>query len=110
MKREAERIPNMCGGKGSVLLERLLDESVMKDQCGLFAKVVIKPFCSLGYHEHHGEREIYYILAGKGVYDDNGQKRTVSAGEVLVCADGCGHALENTDLGNLEFMALILKE
>ena len=50
----------------------------------MFAEVTIAPGCSLGYHEHHGESETYYIIKGQGEYDDNGTKRstylTVSKG------------------------------
>lgn len=65
---------------------------------------------SLGYHEHHGESETYYILTGEGNYDDNGRIRPVKAGDVTFTPDGCGHALTNTGDTDLVFMALIIKD
>ena len=56
--------------------------------------VTIEPGCTLGYHEHHGESETYYILTGEGMYN-NGTKRPRTAGVVTFTPDGRGHALDN---------------
>lgn len=103
-----ERIENMCGGEGHVIIKRILGERELNGKCGLYAQVTIEPGCSLGYHEHHSESETYYILAGKGEYDDNGTKRPVKAGDVTYTPDNCGHALKNTGEEDLVFMALII--
>ena len=105
-----ERIENMCGGNGHVLIKRLLSEKEMKDKCGLYAQVTLEAGCSLGYHEHHGESETYYILSGEGIYSDNGRLRMVKAGDVTFTPDGEGHALTNTGNEDLVFMALIIKD
>ena len=70
-----ERIENMAGGQGHVLIKRLLNEKQLNGKCGLYAEVTLEPGCSLGYHEHHNESETYYILSGKGIYSDNGTLR-----------------------------------
>ena len=44
----------------------------------------------LGYHEHHGETETYYILSGNGVYVDNGEEVPAKEGDVFFCKDGDG--------------------
>ena len=109
-ERKVERIDNMCGGKGHVLIERLLGEKELDGKCGLYARVTLEEGCTLGYHEHHGETETYYILSGEGVYDDNGTRYPVKAGDVTFCPDGSGHGLDNTGAGKLAFMALIIKK
>ena len=98
----------MCGGKGHVIIEHILSEKEMHTACGLYAKVTIEPGCTLGYHEHEGESETYYILSGKGDYDDNGTVREVTAGDVTFTTSGHGHALANTGEEDLVFMALII--
>ena len=103
-----ERVENMCGGKGHVLIERILGEKELNGKCGLYAKVTIEPNCSLGYHEHHHESETYYILSGHGAYDDNGTIRPVAAGDKTFTPDGHGHGLTNTGSEVLVFMALII--
>ena len=81
--RTAETVQNMCGGKGHVIIERLLDDEQLNGKCGLYANVKIEKDCSLGYHEHHGESETYYILNGEGDYDDNGKTVHVKKGDVV---------------------------
>ena len=103
-----ERVENMCGGKGHVIIEHILGEKELNGKCGLYAKVTIEPGCTLGYHEHHHESETYYILSGQGLYNDNGQKRPVKPGDVTYTPDGCGHGLDNTGDEDLTFMALII--
>ena len=106
--RPVERNEARCGGKGHVLIERLLGEKELNGKCGLYAKVTIEPGCSLGYPEHHNESETYYILQGQGDYNDNGAIVPVKAGDVTFTPDGCGHGLENTGDTDLVFMALII--
>lgn len=110
MGLSSEVIRNMCGGKGEVIIKHILGEKELHGNCGLYAEVTINPGSSLGYHEHHGESETYYILSGKGEYDDNGQKRIVMPGDVTYTPDGKGHALTPVDGDPIVFMALIVKD
>lgn len=107
---KTERVENMCGGKGHLIIKHLLGEQELNGKCGLYAEVTIEPGCSLGFHEHHGESETYYILKGQGIYSDNGALRMVKAGDVTFTPDGQGHALTNTEDTDLVFMALIIKD
>lgn len=109
MKQKTEDYFERCGGKGWMHIERLLDQKEMGEHVGMYAKVTIDPESSLGYHEHHGDGECYYILEGEGLYDDNGTKRMVKAGDVTFTPSGKGHAIENVLDTPLVFMALIIK-
>ena len=98
-----------CGGKGRMKLEKLLSPAEMKDKCSLFAKVTLPPGAVLGFHEHHGNNESYFILSGSGDYNDNGTVRTVKAGDVTWTPDGSGHGLSNENgAEDLVFIALII--
>ena len=100
---------NPCGGKGNMKLEKLLTAAEMKDKCGLFARVTLHPGDVLGYHEHHGNNECYFILSGEGEYNDHGVKRLVKAGDVTWTPDGSGHGLSNENgQEDIVFMALII--
>lgn len=105
---KTERVENMAGGKGHVIIRHILGEKELNGKCGLYAEVTIEPGCSLGYHEHHGESETYYILKGQGNYDDNGTIRPVKPGDVTFTPDGRGHGLTNSGEEDLVFMALII--
>ena len=102
------RIENMCGCKVHLIIKDILEGDELKGKCGLNAQFTIEKGCSLGYHEHHGETETYYILSGEGEYDDNGVKRPVKAGDITITPDGKGHGLANTGETDLAFMALII--
>ena len=106
---EKEVCQNPCGGRGEMTIERLLGAAELKDKCGLYARVTLPPGSVLGYHEHHGNGECYFILSGEGEYDDNGVVRTVRAGDVTWTPDGTGHGLSN-EKGTepVVFMALIV--
>ena len=105
---EKQVVQNMCGGEGCVIIERILNEKQLNGKCGLYARVTIPAGSSLGYHEHHGESETYFIISGEGEYDDNGKKRTVRAGDVTFTPDGCGHGLKPVGSEPIVFMALII--
>lgn len=97
-----------ANGVGAVHIEKILDAE-LADKCGLYAKVTIPAGSVLGYHEHHGNGESYFVLSGEGVYDDNGQKRVVRAGESTWTPDGSGHGFDNSQgKADLVFMALIV--
>ncbi len=108
MTTRTERVENMAGGEGHVIIKHILGEKELNGKCRLYAQVTIEPGCSLGYHEHRNESETYFILSGGGEYDDNGNCRPVKAGDVTFTPDGCGHGLKNTGLEDLVFMALII--
>ena len=76
------REEHMAGGNGHVIIKEILDAEQLNGKCGLYAQVTLEPGCSLGYHEHHGESETYYILQGQGEYNDNGTYRPVKAGDI----------------------------
>ena len=59
------REEHMAGGNGHVIIKEILDAEQLNGKCGLYAQVTLEPGCSLGYHEHHGESETYYILQGQ---------------------------------------------
>ena len=108
-ERETVRVDHANGGVGFLLKEGLLTNEQLGANCRMFSRVTLKPGCELGFHEHHGEVEAYYILSGKGIYLDDGKEVFVEAGDVTYCADGHGHGLKNTGEEDLAFVALILK-
>ena len=110
MTTMSKSLEKMAGGKGHVIIEHLLGEAELDGKCGLYAKVTIEPGCTLGFHEHHGETETYYILSGEGSYNDGEKSFPVKTGDVTFCPDNSGHALDNTGDTDLVFMALIIKK
>ncbi len=103
-----ERRENMRGGEGHAIIKHILEEEQLNDKCRLYGEITLEPGCSIGYHEHSGESETFYVIRGTGEFDDNGSVRTVAPGDMTYTPDGCGHAIKNTGDTDLVFMALIL--
>ncbi len=55
-----------------------------------------------------GDSETYYILSGKGRYNDNGTIVEIGPGDVAYCAPGEGHGLACHGEEPVEMIALIL--
>ena len=103
-----KRVENMCGGDGHVIIKELLDEKALNGKCRLYAEVTLEKGCSLGYHEHVGNSETYYIIRGEGEYNDNGTIRTVVPGDRTFTPSGFSHGMANNGDTDLVFMALII--
>ncbi len=98
----------MFGGPGMAHFTKLLDQDEFEGKGRLYNYVRLHHGEGIGKHRHSGDFEVYFILKGEGLYDDNGCETTVKAGDVTVCHDGEEHALCNNGPDDLEMVALIL--
>lgn len=98
---------NANGGKGPMYIKHILGAGELNSKVKMFAEVTIPAGSVLGYHEHHGESETYYIISGEGEYNDNGTNRMVKKGDYTFTPSGSGHGIANTGSEDLVFMALI---
>ncbi len=105
---KAEKREHMRDGKGVVKLSHFVTEDELNGKGRLFAKITLEPGCSIGYHVHENDSEIFYILEGEGEYNDNGEIHTVSAGDTTVCPAGSGHGIANNTDKTLSLAALII--
>jgi mannose-6-phosphate isomerase-like protein (cupin superfamily) len=105
---KTEMFEKRLGGKGELQVTHILQNEQMQGKGRLFAHNMLTPGSSLGYHQHKGDVEAYYILSGAGTIDDNGTKVAVGPGDVAFTVNGENHSIENTGTANLEFIALIL--
>ena len=75
-----------------------------------FSLVEIEPGEQVGYHVHNGDSDSYYIISGKGLYNDNGTEIEVDAGTITFTPSGEGHALKNIGEDKLCFIALVIED
>ena len=99
---------NMRGGDGSIVIKNIADKSEMYEKARLYARLTIKPGCSIGYHVHENEKEIFYILSGTALYNDNGTQTELIQGDTAVTPAGQGHSIANKGSEDVELMALIV--
>ena len=102
-------VRKMFDGAGEAVMHRILngaDEMYGKGR--VFSHLHLKPGCEVGWHVHQGDGETYYILKGRGLFNDNGTEVEVGPGDVTFTGSGEGHALLNNGEEELEAIALIL--
>ena len=91
----------MFNGEGEAVLQHILNGAPEM-------YLLLRPGCEVGWHIHHGDGETYYVLKGRGLYNDNGTEVEVGPGDVTFVDAEEGHALKNIGEGDLEAIALIL--
>lgn len=102
---------NLRGGQGHVVLYPILTAEELMGHGTMYARVVIPPRCSIGWHQHVGNTEPYYIIKGEGTFVDNDKSRTtVHAGDICTIACGEWHSMENNSEEDMEMIALVINE
>lgn len=111
-KKEECRIEyreHMRDGEGTVKLTHLISgPEELNDKGRLFAKITLEPGCSIGYHVHEKDSELFLILKGTAEYSDNGRITEVSAGDVTICECGSGHSIANKTDETVELAAVVI--
>jgi mannose-6-phosphate isomerase-like protein (cupin superfamily) len=103
-----EVVTGLRGGKGDLTMTKLIEGEQFQGKGRLYAKIVLPPGASIGWHQHTGDAETYYILKGQGTVNDNGVTGPIRAGDVMFTGNGENHSIENTGSEDLEMLALIL--
>ena len=99
---------NMRGGNGTVEITNFATPAELNDKGRLFANITLKPGCSIGYHVHENDSELFYLIKGNALYNDNGVECTLSAGDVMICPAGTGHSIANIGEEDVEVCAVIV--
>ena len=110
--RKTDIFERRAGGTGNTIMEHIIDENVYGGKIAAYARVVLKPGCSLGYHKHEGTSETIFVLSGTADYNDNGTPMTLRQGDVVFCPEGENHSIGNAETAteDLLLMALIVNE
>jgi len=98
----------MRGGKGDVEITNIFSQNELTGKARLCARITINPGCSIGLHEHLAEEEIFYIISGEGLVNDNGTVKEVAAGDAILTGNGASHSIENIGKVPLVLVAVIL--
>lgn len=104
----AETREKMRGGEGHVTIAHVAKGNDLPKNVRLSAVITLEPGCSIGWHVHEKETEIFYFASGTGSADDNGTTVAVKAGDCLITPDGCGHSVLNNGTETLVFFAVII--
>jgi len=99
---------NMRGGNGTVEITNFATPAELNDKGRLFANITLKPGCGIGFHVHEKDSELFYLMKGEAIYNDNGVESLVRAGDVMLCPAGTGHAITNHGEEDAELCAVIV--
>ena len=61
-KERVELIPGLAGGKGTAEVHYVVEADELNGHGRMYAKVVLPPGASVGWHQHVKDTEPYYIL------------------------------------------------
>lgn len=64
----------------------------------------IEPGCSIGYHQHGDNEEVYVILEGEGTMTVNGESRPARPGDVFLNKPHWSHGLVNDSTNVLKIL------
>ncbi|MBN2531620.1 MAG: cupin domain-containing protein [Spirochaetales bacterium] len=98
----------MRDGCGKVEIVHVFKKEELKGKARLFARIILHKNCSIGFHTHENEEEIYYILSGIATVNDNGTTYEAKAGDAILTGNGAGHSIENQQDSPLQVLAVIL--
>ena len=99
------RVP-MDNGQPGGTIQWLVEEDLL-EQCGrCFTIVTVLPGAEIPSHQHVGELEVFYVIAGSGMYYDNGIPVRVAAGDCMFCKENEYHGLKNDGAENVVLAAL----
>ena len=99
-----------CGGTGTTLVTDFLTSRQMYAHPKTVAHALMKEGDSIGWHVHVDEMEVYVILNGEGLFNDNGKEVKVKSLDVTITLAGEGHAIRPVKGSSLELLALIFEK
>jgi mannose-6-phosphate isomerase-like protein (cupin superfamily) len=112
IKRSADMVTEvrerMRDGTGTVVFTHVFLKEELTGRARLFARLSLPPGSSIGYHAHDGEEEVFYILSGTGIVNDQGVTSSVGPGDAVLTGGGNGHSIANPGTAPLELLAVIL--
>lgn len=105
-KREVQE--GCHGGTGHIIFREIFNKSAFQGKLDFFHETSVPPGSEIGYHNHVGNEEVYYIVDGVGEMTLNGKRFKVRKGDGIIVHGGGAHGLKNnskTDLKIVVFQA-----
>ncbi len=97
-------VPNMNGGKETVMYRRALGPSVFGSNWAFLDHLLIPPKASVGSHSHAGVEEVYLVIKGTGTVDVDGEQAEIKFGDAIPVRANEVHSFENNSTEPLELI------
>ena len=108
MDMKTESREKMRGGEGTVEVCHYFEPAEFGAKTRLCAKLTLPPGASIGEHAHVEEDEVYLILSGSGVVQEQDGSRRVNAGDAVLTGRGGVHAIANDGAEPLVIAAFVI--
>ncbi len=102
-----EKREHMRGGEGTVNIEHFFEK--LPTGCRLASILTLPKGTSIGEHEHMRESELFYVLSGAALYNDNGLTGMLTQGDCAIVSDG-NHSIEGISDEPCKVLAVIITE
>jgi mannose-6-phosphate isomerase-like protein (cupin superfamily) len=100
---------NPLGGTGELNGFELVSKEMFNDKLNGFYYNELSVGSEVGFHQHVGNSEVYYLLSGQAQVKDNDDNWVdFKVGDCLYTSDGMWHALKNTGDTKVKFLAFII--
>ena len=109
---EAVTVEKPRGGEGTMDCMFAFQMGKAPDGSALqvLVRQILMPGCSIGYHQHVDNEELYVILSGAGTfYDEENRAVPVGPGDMTLTTKGQSHGLSNSGTEPLVFLAVMAK-
>lgn len=101
-------VVGLRGGVGELYQCHVLEKDETGGRMDMCCVFTIMPGRTIGIHTHDTNSEVYYMLKGEIVVNQDGVEHTVKEGGVVFTADGASHSVENRTDEPAEMLAIIL--
>ena len=100
---------DMRGGNGDITLVHMLEKDETAGKARLVAHLLLPVGGSIGGHTHDPDAEIFIVVSGSALLDDNGALTTLNAGDVAYTSAGESHSVTNTGDTELDIIAIVIE-
>lgn len=102
-----EQRENMRGGQGTITIEHWFKPDDFGAKVRLCARMTIPAGASIGTHTHTNEDEVYIVLSGKGIIEENSEWVAIESGDAILTGHNGSHGVKNNSDGPLVIAAII---
>lgn len=83
------------GGSGPIVFRRLLESTAFEAPVDFVDYTIVPPGTVIGRHQHVGNEEMYFVVAGRPLVTVESDAQRLAAGSLSIVRNGQSHELIN---------------
>jgi len=105
-KREPVRIQGVHGGSGGLDWKCFVRSHMTHAPVAGFEYVRVPVGTAIGRHKHSRTEEIYFVVAGRGVMDQDGVRSEIGPGDLIMTRRNVTHAMDVAGDEDVELLVI----